>query len=324
MNSRLIIFALLAFALPGCDMTEDRGIQRVDSQDRLSDTALQEHLQQNRQKNTATEQNTYFFGFDLRASPQEDAAQYIPFLGYLEYTTGYRFKLKFTPKNSSTIEELGRNQIQFAAMGATSFLEARSRYGAISLARGINHQGKAEYRAVFVARPDSPISSIEDIKNHNLAFGNRNSTQGHLIPRIMLNEHGIALDELRSYGYTGSHQNCAEAVVSGKYDVCGMQDQLAEKLAGEGQLKIIHTSRYYPSSGIVANKHVPEKVIEHVKQALLDFEPEGKHGQTLYNWDRTEMPGGFQAAAEGDYAELLQWSVRLGFLQGPAIQANSQ
>ena len=42
-------------------------------------------------------QDTYIFGFDLRASPQEDARQYLPFLAYLEKTTGYKFKLQFTP-----------------------------------------------------------------------------------------------------------------------------------------------------------------------------------------------------------------------------------
>lgn len=309
-KNRVITLFLLAFALISCGSTDNVPIQHVDSSDRLSEQELQQ-----KQKHEQEQRNTYYFGFDLRASPQEDAAQYLPFLSYLEGATGYHFKLHFTPKNSSVADELGKNKTQFSAMGASTFLHAQSIYGAKSLVRGLNQQGKAEYQSVFVVRPNSPIRSIRDIAGRKLAFGNQDSTQGHLIPRIMLTENGISLNNLYTYSYTGSHQNCAEAVVSGNYDVCGMQDQLAKKLASEGQVKIIHYSRYYPSSGIVANKSVPAEVIVRVKQALLDFDPQGKDRHDLYHWDRTEMPRGFIATKGSDYDDLRQWSIRLGFLQ---------
>ncbi len=305
------VLFLLLFTLLSCSSSDDTPVQQVDSADRLSELELQ---QLNQQQQTERHPDTYYFGFDLRASPQEDTAQYIPFLDYLEAATGYHFKIYFTPKNSSAADELGQNRTQFAAIGATSFLYAEASYGVILLARGRNEQGKAEYQSVFVVRNDSPISDIKDIKGRKLAFGGRDSTQGHLIPRIMLAENEISLNDVASYDYMGSHQQCAEAVVSGKYDVCGMQDQLAEKLVSEGVLKIIHRSRYYPSSGIVANSTVPEEVVEKVRQALLDFDPQGKDRQGLYHWDRTEMPSGFVAGGESDYRYLHEWSHRLGFL----------
>jgi len=132
----------------------------------------------------------------------------------------------------------------------------------------------------------------------------------------MIVENDFSLKDVKSYVYTGSHQNCAEAVIAGKVDVCGMQDQLAEKLVDQGLLKIIHRSSDYPSSGIVVNKTVPAKVAAKVKQALLDFEPEGKDSEGLYHWEFTEMPKGFVAASENDYKNLHQWMVRLGFLKG--------
>ncbi len=310
-NGIAVLFLLL-FTLLSCSSADDTPVQWVDSTDRLSELELQQLNQQ--QQQTEQHPDTYYFGFDLRASPQEDTAQYIPFLNYLEAATGYHFKIYFTPKNSTAADELGQNRTQFAAIGAISFLYAESSYGVILLARGRNEQGKAEYQSVFVVRNDSPMTNIGDIKGRKLAFGSRNSTQGHLIPRIMLAENKISLNDMTSYDYMGSHQKCAEAVVSGKYDVCGMQDQLAEKLASEGVLKIIHRSRYYPSSGIVANSTVAEEVIKKVRQALLEFDPQGKDRQGLYHWDRTEMSKGFVAGGEGDYSYLHEWSHRLGFL----------
>ncbi len=310
-KNRLPVLLLWMFALVSCDSSDNIPVQKVNSQDRLTEIELEQQQKQQHRP----EHNTFLFGFDLRASPQEDTAQYLPFLSYLERATGYRFKLCFTPRNSSTVEELVQHKIQFAAMGAVSFLKAQSRSAAVSLVRGINQQGKAEYQSVLVVAPNSRIRTIKDVKGRRFAFGSRDSTQGHLIPRIMLMENGISLTDLQTYTYTGSHQNCAEAVVSGRYDVCGMQDQLAKELSAQGQVKIIYTSAYYPSSGIVADSSLSADVISRVKQALLDFDPQAKDRQGLYHWDRTEMPKGFVDARSSDYVVLRQWSIRLGFLK---------
>ena len=299
--------AVLILVLAACDSSNDVPIQQVDESS--------VPLEQSQESKKRQQETTYYFGFDLRSSPQEDAAQYLPFLKYLEQATGYHFKLRFTPKNSTTADELGQNKTQFASMGATSYLDAQSRYDVSSLVRGLNAQGKAEYQSVLVVSNKSPIQQVKDIKGKSFAFGSISSTQGHLIPRIILTQQNISLDDLAGYHYTGSHQNCAESVVSGKYDVCGMQDQLADKLVSQGQLRILYRSSYYPSSGIVVNDSVPAEVVEKVKQALIDFSPQDKHSANLHNWERTEMPNGFVAANENDYVDLRQWSIRMGFLQ---------
>lgn len=307
---KIFIITLVTGLLIACDSTDNVPIQKVDSTETISEDSLNEM-----QSSASQEDDVYYFGFDLRQSPQEDAAEYIPFLNYLSNETGLKFKLHFTPKDSTSADELGLNYSQLAAMGATSYLYARERYGAKSVVRGMNTMGKAEYQSMFVALPESEIESITDIKGKRLAFGNINSTQGHLIPRVMLNKVGINLVDLGSYIYTGSHQNCAEAIVAGLADVCGMQDQLAKTLADDGTLKIIHTSEFYPSSGITINKTVPNEVVEKIKQAMLRFDPEGIHKEGLYNWHLTEMPGGFIAAQDTDYQSLYEWSVKLGFLK---------
>jgi len=310
---RYIPFVLAGLTFTACDSDDELPIQTVSDESVIDDKQLQ-HVQQANNK-AGSDKNTLYFGFDLRASPQEDAAQYLPFLKYLQKTTGLKYKLHFTSKNSSTVNDLGNNLTQLAAMGASSFLEAQSKFNAISLVRGLNHQNKAEYTSVFVVKPGSNIRHIEQIKGKRLAFGSMDSTQGHLIPRIMLIEKNIRLKDLDTFGYTGSHQNCAESVVSDKYDVCGMQDQLAKQLATQGLVEIMHTSEYYPSSGIVANPNLPTDILKKIQTALLNFKPQGKDQQGLYNWDSTEMPLGFTLANANDYDNLRKWSIKLGFLK---------
>lgn len=293
-------------------------LSSCDSETQVAEYDLDDRVDVSKLKKKSIQQkfnNSYIFSFDLRASPQEDARQYLPFLEYLEEETGFKFKLRFTPKNRNIVDEVGGNRVQFAALGAVSFLKANTQYNVVPVVRGLNIENKAEYQSVFVVRPDSKLKSLSDIKGKRLAFGSRSSTQGHLIPRIVLNKNDIELKTFSSIVFTGSHQNCANSVLSTKSDVCAMQDTMAKNMVKKNLLRIIYTSNNYPSSGIVANRNVSDKALQKVKQALINFKPKGKDEPGLYNWDRTEMPLGFTAAHIDDYSELKKWAVRLGFIQ---------
>lgn len=299
---------LVIAVLTGCDQQKTR---EIDLRERIQDAELVMIEPENKG-------GILLFGFDLRGSPDEDAMQYLPFLKYLEEATGLSFELRFTPKGKLIEYELGTGKIQFAALGVGSYLQAHARYGVIPLVRGLNAEGMAEYQSVIFVAPDSPIRNIEELRGKRIAFGRVSSTQGHIIPRIILSEHGITLDDLLGYEYTGSHYNCVNSVATGRFDAGGIQDLLGRRLADEGLVRIIYTSEPYPSSGIAANKDVSPEVIEKVKRALLDFKPAGAHSEDLYHWERTEMVNGFIEAHDEDYAILREWSIKLGMLDVPA------
>ena len=301
---------LTAVFLVCCDSKEH---QVIDLNDRIPDSEVPEMT-------AKPESGLLRFGFDTRSSPKEDARQYLPFFEYLEQATGLRFKLYFSSPCGSVVEDLGTDVVQFAAIGAGSYLKARVRYGVIPLVRGINAQGRAEYQSVIIVAPDSQIQSIDDLRGKSFAFGCINSTQGHIIPRIILAEHGLDLMDLSFYAYTGSHLNCAAAVAAGHFDAGGMQDTMGRELADKGFIRIIYTSRFFPSSCIAANRSVPPAIIERVTRALLDFDPKDRHADGLYHWERTEMPGGYSEAGDEDYEELCRWSLRFILLEQPGGQ----
>ncbi len=255
-------------------------------------------------------------GFELRASPQEDARQYLPFLRYLGEATGQRFALRFTPAASSLGRELAQGRVQLALMGAVGYIQAHANGDAIILARGLNREGRGEYQSFIVVPPASPLRTLDELRGRRLAFGSRDSTQGHLIPRIMLARIGIGLQDLAGYAYTGSHQACANAVLSGRFDACGMQDTMARDMAGAGLLRVLARSRFYPSSGVVASTQLDAGLRERIREALLAFDPRADYMRGFYHWERTEMPRGFIAADDADYAELRRWIRRLGLLPG--------
>ena len=84
---------------------------------------------------------------------------------------------------------------------------------------------------------------------------------------INLNNNSINLNDLKTFKSAHSHQACAETIISNEYDICGMQDVLAQKLETQGKLKIIHRSAYFPSSGIAVNNQVLPDVVSKVLKA---------------------------------------------------------
>jgi phosphonate transport system substrate-binding protein len=299
---RFFIVPWLALMLNACGDSAPQAEHGKPRDARLSDQELSAL-----QAPAVSEEKVYRFGFDLRGGAQEDARQYLPLLQYLERATGYHFKLRFTSADEDIVTNLGTGKVQFAAIGAVSFIAAQRRYKSIALVRGINAQGETAYRSYIVVRPDSPIKHIEDLRRQHFAFGSKTSTQGYLIPRIVLQQHGLTLDDLAGYSFTGSHQSCAEAVMARRVEACGMQDTLAERFAEQGDIRILDRSEYYPSSGIAASRTVPAEVIAKVKAALLAFDPSGRDAEGLYAWERTEMPKGFAAAQPEDYRQLEAW-----------------
>lgn len=296
---KYLTLIIVIWQLLGCD---SRQADTLDYDRRLTAQELK-----NLTLNPPSDSSTYYFGFDLRAGPKEDAKQYLPFLGYLSEQTGYTFKLRFTPKDGAIVKDIGLGTIHFAAIGAVSYIQANKRYGVKPLVRGVNHDGKDQYRSTFVVRPASRIEQPKDIFGKHFAFGSKTSTQGHLIPRIVFYKKGIRLSDFKDYVFTGSHINCANSVLLNKTDVCGMQDVMAEDFAQQGKLRIIYRSDWYPSSGIVVNSRVPEAVSNKVMAALLAFDPTGLHAKQLYNWHKTEMAMGFVRARDQDYNVLRKW-----------------
>ncbi len=255
------------------------------------------------------------FGFDRRLEPKEDVRINVSLLNWLTARTGLTFRLHVTPRDGSVVDDLCSGRIHFAIVGTVSYLQAHHRCGAHILVRGINADGQDAYRAAIVTPSASKINDLAQLRGHSFAFGAPNSTQGHLIPLLMLQAAGLTLTDLQTYAYTGSHAATADAVTSGRFDAGALQDTLARDLTARGLVRILALSDPYPCSGIVVGPGVPDRTIEIVRAALLELDPAGADAAALYHWERSEMPRGFVLAQDTDYNDLRRVAGDVGLLE---------
>jgi phosphonate transport system substrate-binding protein len=263
----------------------------------------------------SVEPGVYYFGFDRRLDPAEDVRMYVPFLKYLERTTKFHFKLRPVPRTGSVVDELGKGTVQFAAIGTLSYLTAHKQFGVEALVAARNAEGGATYRALFVTRPDSGIRSLNDLRGRSLALGAPTSTQGNLIPRVMLQQGGVSLSDLGAFQNHSSHFETANAVLSGRFDAGALQDTLGRELARQGLVRIVAESAPFPSSTISVAPGVPGAVVEAVRAALLTFDPTARDKPKLYHWDQSEMPLGFTQVDLQALERVQQLAEQVGLLK---------
>lgn len=254
-------------------------------------------------------------GFDRRLEPKEDVRQIASLTDWLRAQTGLSIAPYVTPRGGSVVEDVCNGTIAFAVVGTVSYLQANHRCNAHILVRGLNAQGEDRYRAAIVVPNDSPIQDISDLKGRSFAFGAPNSTQGHLIPRLMLQQAGLTLEDLSAYAYHDSHAVVANAVTSGRFAAGAIQDTLARTLSARGLLRILALSEPYPSSGMVAGPETPLATSTLITEALLSLGPPGSDSKDLYHWERTEMPGGYVLARDDDYDSLREIARAIGLLE---------
>jgi phosphonate transport system substrate-binding protein len=274
------------------------------------------HLDENRRSDavwiaTPTRGAGWRIGFDPRLEPKDDVRQVASLADWLSRQTGLSFSVYITEQDGNIVDDLCAGKADFAVVGTVSYLQANDQCGASILVRGRNMEGEDTYRAAIIVAPESSIQSLKDLRGVSFAFGALNSTQGHLIPRLMLQQAGIRLEDFSAYTYTGSHAATANAVTSGRYQAGALQDTLALDLARRGLVRILALSDPYPSSGVVAGPHVPQQTAEMVRRALLQLDPTAA---ALYQWQRTEMPLGFVTARDDEYEELRRIARLIGLL----------
>lgn len=85
----------------------------------------------------------------------------------------------------------------------------------------VQTDGSTGYYSIMVARKDSGITKIEDLKGKKLGFADPDSTSGYLIPVVTLPEAlgGVAVkDYFAETGFGGGHENLVLEVVKGNFD----------------------------------------------------------------------------------------------------------
>jgi phosphonate transport system substrate-binding protein len=205
-----------------------------------------------------------------------------PLRDYLAKVIGTKVDLIIPTNYNATVEALGNGSLDFAYLGALTYVKAHDRYGVVPL---IQRSADKNFHSLFITQSGSSIHKLADCKGKRFAFGDINSTSGHLIPFDELNKAGINADQDMQARYTGSHAATAKAVEGGAADAGALDETVYRSMVSEGKVdgskvRVFFTSPSFVDYVWVARKDLSGAQREGFAKAFLDLK-EGKDDSIL-------------------------------------------
>ena len=111
------------------------------------------------------------FGLILETDPGVTYKAYQPLMDHLTAHAPFLFQLRPGKTSDDLLRSVEERMAELAPLSAVSYLEAHRQFGAVPLVKPLNRSGEALSRAVFFAREDSRLDSVEALKGGTLVLG---------------------------------------------------------------------------------------------------------------------------------------------------------
>lgn len=197
-----------------------------------------------------------------------------PLRSYLTKAMGQPVTIEAPDTYRETVEHLADGSYDFACLGALMYIRAHAKYAVVPL---VQRATDLRYETVFITPANSSINFLSDIAGKQIAFGDIDSTSGHLMAQYELQQAGIDPSSIK-IRFSGSHPATAALVAGGMVDAGAIDKTVFDYLIRRGKLdskkvRVFYTSKPYVDYVFVARKDVPASEKERFTRALLALKP---------------------------------------------------
>jgi phosphonate transport system substrate-binding protein len=221
----------------------------------------------------------------------EQVRKFTPLAQYLEKALG--MKVEFTPVSDypAAVEALVNKRVDLVWFGGFTHVQAQIRSGGkiIPIAQ---REEDTQFRSVFIAKTDSGIKTLADMKGKQVSFGSASSTSGHLMPRSNLLDAGINPErDFRRIAYSGAHDATIASVVSGRVDAAALDITVWRKFVAENRVDtkavdVFFTTPPFFNYNWSVHADMPAALRERITKALLDLSPATPEGAEILRLNR--------------------------------------
>lgn len=201
---------------------------------------------------------------------------------------------------NGVIEALRAKKLDVAYLGPFSYVLASSVAEVEAFSVAVTKKtGQSAYRSVILARKDSGLRSVAELKGRNFAFVDPSSASGHLFPKAGLQQTGLDPDAY--FGrvvFSGSHDASILAVANKKVDAAAVADRIFNSAVAKGTVKqddfvVLWSSRPIPESPMVWRKDLDPALKEKLAKALANLKD--------VKWGDQGVLNGFQPTSDAAY-----------------------
>ncbi|MGZ3424211.1 MAG: phosphate/phosphite/phosphonate ABC transporter substrate-binding protein [Polyangiales bacterium] len=153
--------------------------------------------------------------------------------------------------------------------------------GTTSIAVGVFREGGSSYSSAIFVAASSPWARFEDLRGKRIAWVDRESAAGYLLPKLRLASLGLGDSAFAAQTFEGSHEAVVRAVLEGRADAGATHVSFAPvrgNIESSGWLRagfdmqdvrILATAGPIPPDVIVVSKRVPDALQESIVEGLV-------------------------------------------------------
>ncbi|MBI5674869.1 MAG: phosphate/phosphite/phosphonate ABC transporter substrate-binding protein [Nitrospirae bacterium] len=220
---------------------------------------------------------------------------------YLSEKTGQPVKLEIAKDYKDHIDKIGKDKLDIAFMGPASYVKMVSLYGKKPILARLEISCKPTFRGIIIVKKESPLHSLEDLKGKSFAFADSESTMGHLIPRFVLLEAGVRVEDLASHAFLTNHNSIALGVLMGNYDAGAVKEDVFYEYKKRGLKELASTPEISEHVFVTCNS-LPTEKVRTLQEALYHLKDD-KKGRKILSALRDNLTG-MVPAVDKDYDSL--------------------
>jgi phosphonate transport system substrate-binding protein len=238
--------------------------------------------------------------------------QRIPLQNYLRQYMGRDVKLVTLNSYATTLDSLSSGSVDFACLGAVTYVRGRAKMGLVPL---VQRESDLQFHSLIIANASKPIYSLNDLKGKQFAYGDTNSTSGHVIPYLEMKRAGLNPESDLEVRYSGEHSATVKLVEMGIVDAGAVDESVFNAMIKDGRadrnrLRVIYTSKPFVDYVYVARRGMSDAERDKFAAALLALK-EGKNDDVL----KLLRASKFVKANDGEYSAIREAAQELKMVE---------
>ena len=207
------------------------------------------------------------FGVVPQQSPQKLYKVWSPFIKYLSKKVGVEIVFKTEKSIPEFEKKLYSGYYDIAYSNPYHYTLVHKYQNHIAIARF-----NKKIVGILVAKKDSIINSLKDIKNKEFLFPAPKAFAATILTKYeVLEKTGFDIEKSKKFRYVNSHDSVYLGILRGIGDVGGGIVRTFNRFKYKNKLKIIYKTNPYPSHPISVRANLDKNLIKKIKKALLDM-----------------------------------------------------
>lgn len=244
---------------------------------------------------------------------------------YLSSTLKMPVKLFKVSNGTAVIEAVKADKTHVGSVGSFSYIVAKSKVDIEPLVTtaAVPDTIKHDYSSRLIVSKNSPINTIEDLKNNkanlSLAWSYPTSTSGHLVPRNFLKSIGVLPEDFKEVLVAENHVSAIYSCVTNKVDIAAVSDITLKEYGRRGKIteddyKVVWESKPIRRGAIFISNKVNKELRDKIQKAFTDlhvkYPEKAKKIHYQYDYDVKYVP-----VTDADYNELRNMATDLGLIE---------